>query len=345
MLLVIYNRPGFTGERIKNPDSYSLDILRMNGTDSHTLSLNAGDVLQVEFETARRWLVFWTLFIGIGAVAGALAMLIDPSGRFMGMDAMLPYFQVLPFADRVFQDFTFSGWALLIVNGLTNLTAAALLLAKKKAGTVLGGVFGVTLMLWICIQFYIFPLNFMSTSFFVFGAAQAATGYAAWVFGKQEAFHVALTDYPNIGTNKKRLVVFFSRMGYVRKLAYEEANRSGAETYEVKSPERTEGTLGFWWCGRYGMHKWQMPIEPVSVSLADYEHVTICTPIWVFSVAAPMRSFCAQAAGKIKEADYILVHHQGSTYKSAADEMDALLGLERTGLRSVQCRKGQYKVV
>ena len=47
------------------------------------------------FETARRWLVFWTLFIGIGAVAGALAMLIDPSGRFMGMDAMLPYFQVL----------------------------------------------------------------------------------------------------------------------------------------------------------------------------------------------------------------------------------------------------------
>lgn len=184
-----------------------------------------------------------------------------------------------------------------------------------------------------------------TTSFFVFGAAQAATGYAAWVFGKQEAFHVALTDYPNIGTNKKRLVVFFSRMGYVRKLAYEEANRSGAETYEVKSPERTEGTLGFWWCGRYGMHKWQMPIEPVSVSLADYEHVTICTPIWVFSVAAPMRSFCAQAAGKIKEADYILVHHQGSTYKSAADEMDALLGLERTGLRSVQCRKGRYKVV
>lgn len=53
MLLVIYNRPGFTGERIKNQDSYSLDILRMNGTNSHTLSLNAGDVLQVEFETSK----------------------------------------------------------------------------------------------------------------------------------------------------------------------------------------------------------------------------------------------------------------------------------------------------
>ena len=297
------------------------------------------------FQIARRFLIFWTLFIGIGSVAGALAMLIDPSGRFMGMDAMLPYFQVLPFADRVFQDFTFSGWALLTVNGLTNLTAAGLLLGKKKVGTVLGGIFGITLMLWICIQFYIFPLNFMSTSFFIFGAVQAATGYAAWVFGKQESFHVALTDYPNIGTNEKWLVVFFSRMGYVRKMAYEEANRSGAMPYEVKSTERTEGTLGFWWCGRYGMHKWKMPIEPVSVNLSDYDHVTICTPIWVFSLAAPIRSFCTQAAGKIKEADYILVHHQGNTYENAADEMDRLLKLKRTGFRSVQCKEGRYKVV
>ena len=86
-------------------------------------------------------------------------MLLDPSGRALGMDAMLPYFQVLPFADVLFRDLTFSGWALLIVNGLTNLTAAGLLLAEKRAGVTLGGLFGVTLMLWICIQFYMFPPN------------------------------------------------------------------------------------------------------------------------------------------------------------------------------------------
>ena len=113
------------------------------------------------YQTARRLLIFWTLFVAIGAVGGALGMLLDPSGKLMGMDTMLPYFQVLPFAEIVFQDFTFSGCALLIVNGLTNLTAAGLLLAKKKSGVILGGIFGVTLMLWICIQFYMFPLNDM----------------------------------------------------------------------------------------------------------------------------------------------------------------------------------------
>ena len=297
------------------------------------------------YRTARHILIFWTLFIGLGAVAGALAMLLDPSGKIMGMDAMLPYFQVLPFADVLFRDLTFSGWALLIVNGLTNLTAAGLLFARKHSGIVLGGIFGVTLMLWICIQFYMFPLNFMSTSYFIFGAAQAASGYAAGVFEKQEAFRAEAVDYPNIGTDPRYLVVFFSRMGYVRKLAYEEANRTGASVYEIRATERTSGTPGFWWCGRYGMHKWPMPIEPIKADLSLYEHVTICSPIWVFALAAPVRSFCSQAAGKIREADYILVHHQNSVYENAAGEMDALLGLRHTALHSVRCREGRYRVV
>ena len=132
------------------------------------------------YDTARRWLIFWTLFIGLGAVVGGVSMIVDPSGKILQMDAMLPYFRVLPFADVLFRDYLFSGFALLIVNGATNLTAAVLLLRKKKLGVLLGGIFGVTLMLWICIQFYMFPLNFMSTIYFIFGLCQALTGYIAW---------------------------------------------------------------------------------------------------------------------------------------------------------------------
>ena len=295
------------------------------------------------FEVARRILLFWTLFIAIGAIGGAAGMLYDPTGHWMGMDTLLPYFQVLPFAGIVFQDFTFSGWALLVVNGLTNLTAAGLLLARKRSGILLGGIFGVTLMLWICIQFYMLPPNFMSTIFFVFGFCQAATGYAAWIFYQQEQFTVREADYPRIGTNPKRLVVYFSRMGYVKRQALEEANRTGAVLYEIRSTERTAGTPGFWWCGRYGMHRWAMPIKPVSIDLTAYDHVTICSPIWVFHLAAPVRSFCRQAAGRICEADYILVHHQRSRYENAANEMDAMLGIHRTGLRSIRCHTGRFR--
>lgn len=294
----------------------------------------------MRYKKARRALVFWTLFIGIGAVAGALGMLLDPSGKALGMDAMLPYFQALPFAEIFFQDFVFSGWALLVVNGLTNLTAAALLIAKKHSGVILGGVFGVTLMAWIGIQFYIFPPNFMSTAYFIFGLLQAVTGYAACIFAAQERFHFDASDYPNIGNDPRRLVVYFSRMGYVRKKAYEAAERTGAAIYEIRATEKTSGTLGFWWCGRYGMLRRPMPIEPLGIDLSSYDHVTLCSAIWVFSLSAPMREFCEQAAGKLREADYILVHFTRGRYEKTADKMDKLLGLRHTQYTDIRCRAG-----
>lgn len=294
------------------------------------------------YRPARRALLFWTIFIGIGAVAGASAMLIDPSGGLMGMDAMLPYFQKLPFAEIVFQDFVFSGISLLIVNGISNLTAAGLLIANKRIGAVLGGVFGITLMLWICIQFYMFPLNFMSTAYFIFGFIQAITGYMNVVFYDQEHFTVSESDYPNISSDPTKLVVYFSRMGYTKKRALEAADRTGAEIYEVRAAERTSGTLGFWWCGRYGMHRWAMPIEDIGVQLEKYDHVTVCSPVWVFNLCAPMREFCKKASGRIRSADYILVHHQKSLYANAADEMDRLLGLKDTLAVSICCREGRY---
>lgn len=301
--------------------------------------------MKSRFAPARKALIFWTLFIGLGAVGGAACMLADPSGRSVGMSGMLPYFQVLPFADVLFQDLFFSGIALLLVNGITNLTAAALLFRKKPAGAMLGGVFGVTLMLWILIQFYMFPLNFMSTLYFIFGFCQAATGYAAWVFQRQEAFQARpLPPLPSV-EHPRRLVVYFSRMGYVKKLAYEIAEKTGAAVYEIRSTERTEGTLGFWWCGRFGIHRWDMPIRPIDVDLSAFEHVTVCAPIWVFALAAPVRAFCRQAAGQIREADYLLVHHTSGRYESAAREMDRLLGLKHTALRSVQCKVGAFREI
>ncbi len=299
--------------------------------------------MKSRYKIVRIFLIFWTIFIGIGAIAGAMAMLIDPSGKALGMDAMLPYFQKLPFADALFQDFVFSGISLLIVNGITNIIASILLFMNKKSGIILGGVFGITLMLWICIQFYTFPLNFMSTAYFIFGLLQTITGYICYVFYKQEQLQFNSDEYTNIGKNPNKLVVYFSRMGYVRKIAYQKANECGAEIYEVKSTERTDGTLGFWWCGRFGMHRWNMPIEEITVDLTNYDEIIICSPIWVFSICGPIRTFLNQAKGKIKKVEYVFIHFTEGNYEQVALGADNLLGLEHASLENVICRMGKYK--
>lgn len=62
-----YNQEGFTGNRVKNPDSYLLDIERMNGTDLHTLDLQPGDVLKIQFEALKG-----SLYMEIKAPDGTL---------------------------------------------------------------------------------------------------------------------------------------------------------------------------------------------------------------------------------------------------------------------------------
>ena len=46
----------FDGSRVKNADSYQLDIKTMNCTDTHTIELKQGDTLKIQFEVAKgRW--------------------------------------------------------------------------------------------------------------------------------------------------------------------------------------------------------------------------------------------------------------------------------------------------
>lgn len=98
------------------------------------------------------------------------------------MDKMLTYFKVVPFSTILFKNYIFPGIALLVVNGLTNLLAVYLIMKNKKKDIILGTIFGFTLMLWITIQFIIFPFNIMSTSYFIFGLLQLITGYMTYVF-------------------------------------------------------------------------------------------------------------------------------------------------------------------
>ena len=127
--------------------------------------------------------LFWGLFIGIGAFAGASGMISDPSGAALGLVEWLHFFQKLPFAEIFFQDLLFPGIALLTVNGLSNTISVILIFRRNKYAALSGMICGIILMLWICVQFYIFPLNFMTTLYFVFGILQTING---WLYLKQK---------------------------------------------------------------------------------------------------------------------------------------------------------------
>lgn len=278
-----------------------------------------------------RILLFWTFFIGIGALYGGICMLIKPDGSLVYLDKLLPYFQVLPFAEVLFQNYIFSGIMLILINGISNLSASILILKKKKVGYILGTIFGITLMLWISIQFIIFPFYWIDLFFFIFGFFQFLTGYIAFVSYQQEHFSFDESNYPNVQEKSKILVVYFSRKQYTKKIAYQKANDLYAQIKEIKSLEKTSGDLGFWWCGRFAMHQWPMPIENIQLDLHAFKKIVIVTPIWVFKMAAPIRSFIAEnkAILKEKKVDIIFNHFNPWLPKGAIKEINKMIPIEK----------------
>jgi len=128
----------------------------------------------------RKWQLFWSAFIGLGAYWGAAMMFIDPTGQMWGMESILPLLQKLPLAEFFFQNFIWSGIALLLINGLTNTIAFILLLKKHTYAAIAGMVCGGILTLWIIAEYFIFGFNFLSNIYLMFGLLQAGNGILLW---------------------------------------------------------------------------------------------------------------------------------------------------------------------
>ena len=121
-------------------------------------------------------LKFWTLFIGIGAVVGAVMMWYDPVGMVFGMQSLLEMLRdKMPIFEPLLRNFIPSGFVLLAVNGITQFYAAYLLFKKKESALRATLVCGIILMLWIVLEWWAWGFNYMSNIYFVFGLIEAAT--------------------------------------------------------------------------------------------------------------------------------------------------------------------------
>lgn len=117
-----------------------------------------------------------TLFVGIGAVAGAIMMWMDPTGTSWGGEPLLELLQAkMPWPEVLFRDFIPSGFVLLAVNGLPQLLAALMLFKRHRLAQPAVLVSGIILMLWIVLEWFVWGFNPMSDVFFVLGLAETVT--------------------------------------------------------------------------------------------------------------------------------------------------------------------------
>lgn len=127
-----------------------------------------------------KWMKFWTLFIGIGALVGAMMMWIDPSGKMWMLDVVLEMLRdKMPWPDIFFRNFIPSSFVLLTVNGFTQYIAFGLLLKKHRWAPLAVLACGIILMLWIILEWCIFGFFGICNAYFTFGVLEALTAILA----------------------------------------------------------------------------------------------------------------------------------------------------------------------
>ena len=126
----------------------------------------------------KTFLKILSLFISVGAIGGAVMMWVDPTGVSWGGEAMLDLLRAkLPWPEIFFKDFIPSGFALLAVNGLTQLLAAVMLFKKHPLAYWVTFACGIILMLWIALEWYVWGFVVLSNIFFVLGLVEAVVAW------------------------------------------------------------------------------------------------------------------------------------------------------------------------
>jgi hypothetical protein len=121
----------------------------------------------------KTFLKILTIFIAVGAIGGAIMMWMDPTGVSWGGEPMLDLLRSkMPWPDVLFKNFIPSGFALLAVNGLTQLLAALMLFKNYRWAYWTCLACGIILMLWIVLEWWIWGFVALSNIYFVLGLVE-----------------------------------------------------------------------------------------------------------------------------------------------------------------------------
>lgn len=134
----------------------------------------------------------------------------------------------------------------------------------------------------------------------------------------------------------KRLVIFYSRTGHVKKAAENYAQQHNCEAVEIRDLAGLSRRSGFAKGIFYSLLRRCSPIEPIDQKLSDYDVITICSPVWAGTFASPVRAFLSRYSGEIKQVEYIIVRADPkNSYEDVFCQMDEICGKKNIGAISL----------
>jgi hypothetical protein len=103
------------------------------------------------------------------------------------------------------------------------------------------------------------------------------------------------------------LVVYFSQGSATKRVAEDIATRLGADTEAIVEKVSRKGLFGFLSAGADSSLGKATPIEPTVRDPTSYDAVVVCTPVWAWHLAPPVRTWLRGMAGRLPDCAYVVV--------------------------------------
>lgn len=144
---------------------------------------------------------------------------------------------------------------------------------------------------------------------------------------------------------KRGLIACYSRSGYTASLAKEVAAMTGWDYLEIKDQRPRDGNWGQFRCAWDVMLHRRPGIVAEHRSLDGYETVVLAAPVWLRSLAAPMRSFIAEHRREFSAVAHLCTYG-GQGAERAARQAAELAGaplVAALAVTSQELEQGDYR--
>jgi flavodoxin len=128
-------------------------------------------------------------------------------------------------------------------------------------------------------------------------------------------------------SDKKVLVVFYSRGGNTRAVAEEFRKKFKADLEEIVDTRNRKGILGYILAGRDASQNKLTVIKPTKYNPSDYDLVIIGSPIWASRVSTPVRTYIEENKARFKKAA-LFCTGAGDVKDKAWQDLEALCGIK-----------------
>jgi flavodoxin len=138
----------------------------------------------------------------------------------------------------------------------------------------------------------------------------------------------------------KCLIVYYSMSGNTKRVAEKLSRVLNCDLEEITELKRRRGTLGFIKSVYEILGKKFPPILELERDPHAYDTIIVGTPVWVGSLATPVKSFLERYGARIDRAAFFLTKG-GEAETKAFAQMSEILGMKPVA--TMQIRAGELK--